>query len=355
MKANVTDNRTNTVSRKAAFGIRFLALATTLVLAAAALFPMGGRPSGIAVANAAVNTILSGKSGSEKESGGNQMNPADSQDVSTGSRILKNFPLTYVVEEEGEDWTSYRYVPEETYAFGTHVLRQDVLSITFLNTQCNAPKDAVDASENGDGSVLSWVVPNGNLYDLYIAANGIIYAPEDCEALFASYTSMKHIDIKNLDTSNVRNMSTMFRFCTELTELDVTNFNTENVDNMSFMFAQCKRLTALNLSSFNTANVRNMSCMFIQCEYIRSLDLSNFDTFMVTDMWNMFSRCTSLMELDVSSFDTGVVVGIGSMFNETPRLKNVTGSFDISNVEDYENFMDEGDTFNGKPWIELFQ
>ena len=56
--------------------------------------------------------------------------------------------------------------------FGSIYQRQQIASITFLATTKDAAPDNWDVSQNQDGTVLAWVVPNGDLYDLFIGAEG---------------------------------------------------------------------------------------------------------------------------------------------------------------------------------------
>ena len=52
----------------------------------------------------------------------------------------------------------------------------------------------------------------------------------------------------------------MFSGCNSLTKLDLSNLNTQNVTDMSYMFYYCNSLVDLNLSNFITQNVTNMCC-----------------------------------------------------------------------------------------------
>ena len=60
-------------------------------------------------------------------------------------------------------------------------------------------------------------------------------------------------------------MRTMFHRCSSLKELNLSNLNTNNVTNMGGMFYGCYSLIELNLSNFNTNNVTNMRGMFYGC------------------------------------------------------------------------------------------
>ena len=145
-----------------------------------------------------------------------------------------------------------------------------------------------------------------------------------------------------LNTSNVKNMSSMFRGCGSLTSLDVSKFATGNVTNMSGMFGQCGSLTSLNLSKFDTSSVTNMSEMFFACGSLKSLDLSKFDTANVTDMSRMFQECWRLTSLDLSKFDTSSVTNMGYMFQECRGLTSLNLSkFDTAKVRNM-GYMFEG-------------
>ena len=141
------------------------------------------------------------------------------------------------------------------------------------------------------------------LYNLYIVSNYKIFAPSNCESIFAFNRYEDRYYISNLtqinfndnfNTANVTDMSNMFDGCSSLTNLDLGNFNTANVTNMGFMFNLCQSLTNLDLSSFNTAMVANMAQMFWACESLTSLNLSNFNTSNVTNMSGMFYLCPCL-------------------------------------------------------------
>ena len=60
-------------------------------------------------------------------------------------------------------------------------------------------------------------------------------------------------------------MSWMFNECSSIKELNLNNVNTNNVTNMECMFGGCSSLKELNLNNFNTNNVTNMSWMFWGC------------------------------------------------------------------------------------------
>ena len=92
------------------------------------------------------------------------------------------------------------------------------------------------------------------------------------------------------------------------------------------MFGYNSSLTSLDLSGFNTSNVTDMSNMFRDTNMLMELDVSHFDTSNVTDMSNMFRNSDKLEILDLSSFDTSKVTNMSYMFNDMNSLKTIYAS-----------------------------
>ena len=173
----------------------------------------------------------------------------------------------------------------------------------------------------------------GNVSTLSFS-EGVVF-PEDCSGLFADCHGLESIDLSNMDTSHVVNMSEMFGWCYNLSSLDVSGFNTSNVTDMSGMFNDCSGLTALDVAGFDTSEVTDISAMFCSCSNLETLDVSGFDTSNVTDMHQMFSGCNNLSALDVSGFDTSDVTDMSRMFQDCISLTSLDVSgFDTSNVTD---------------------
>ena len=267
--------------------------------------------------------------------------------------------------------------------FGSDIEKERIASMKFLDTLSGAPRDAWDVSEAGDGSVLAWVKPrDSERYDLFIAGEGGVWAPEDCTYLFAEYRWMESLDFNNVffvdncktmlgmfyhnqflteldfngwDTSNVENMSEMFYFCSSLEQLDLSQFNTSSVTNMRAMFMRCETMKELDLSPFDTSSVTDMSSMFFQSWALEELNLGSFDTSRVADISMMFFSCESLKKLDISSFDTSSVEESMAIFSGGIHLSElkIGPKFDVSILREAADdmpFMAEGGTLNGYPW-----
>ena len=212
-----------------------------------------------------------------------------------------------------------------------------------------------DFDKDGDGGIVAWVDENelikapmkGTVYISTQNSGQKVIANENSREMFAYRQKLTSLDVSNLDTSkvtdmsymlagsgftsldlsnfntsNVTNMQQMFSNSYSLTSLDISNFNTSKVTNMLGMFKDNFSLTTLNLSNFNTSNVTNMGSMFNGCVKLTTLNLSNFNTSKVTNMNSMFSGCEKLTTLNLSNFNTSNVTNMNSMFNGCIELSS---------------------------------
>ena len=153
--------------------------------------------------------------------------------------------------------------------------------------------------------------------------------------MFGNCNALTSLDVSGWDTSNVANMNEMFYYCSALTSLDLSRWDTSKVTNMNYMFSICSALTSLDLNGWNTSNVTDMNNMFSNCGALTSLDLSGWDTSNVTQMSSMFSGCNALTSLDVSNFNTSKVTNMLYMFYGCSALTSLDLSrWDTSKVTD---------------------
>lgn len=209
----------------------------------------------------------------------------------------------------------------------------------------NVPSNAIknwDASEEQNGSVMAWYLDSdGNgKYEVYIGGENKVYANRNSSSLFRSFENVKTIDLSNLDTSEVRDMSFMFGYCNSLSSLNIINFDTSEVRNMFFMFYNCSSLTSLDLSSFNTSKVTNMKGMFSVCKNLVSLNISSFNTSKVNDMSYMFVDCIKLKNLNLSNFNTSEVTNMSYMFFDCYSISSLNlSNFDTSKVQNMSSMF----------------
>ena len=158
----------------------------------------------------------------------------------------------------------------------------------------------------------------------------------DMSHMFGGCHHLTELNLSNFDTSNVTNMSSMFYLCYELIELNLNNFNTSNVTDMGSMFDSCMKLTKIKgIEDFDTSNVTNMEYMFDGCYVLTTLDLSSFNTSNVTNMHRMFYNCNGITTLDLSSFNISNVTNMNGMFGNCSRLTKLDlSSFKNNKVTD---------------------
>ena len=296
---------------------------------------------------------------------------------------------THIVDEDGnipdlnQDMVLYANYEELSYTlefglkFQNHV-PDNATSIVFTDEEAPDGVALTDLSEKKNGAVVGWLEGttwkvssqkagqkiqfNESCYGMFKCSSGGIFTQTSDEKfkpkklnvtsilfgdfidtskvtnmsyMFADYKGSE-LDVSHFDTSNVKNMGSMFNQCHALTSLNVTNWNTSKVTNMDCMFQSCQSLTSLDVSHFDTSNVKNMESMFDDCSSLTLLDVSNWNTSNVTNMYAMFNNCKALTFLDVSHFNTSKVKNMRVMFNFCESLM----SLDISNW-DTSNVMDD--------------
>ena len=146
---------------------------------------------------------------------------------------------------------------------------------------------------------------------------------KDMSSMFYDCQALTSIDLKHFNTKNVTDMSWMFCDCVALTSLDLKNFDTKNVTKMGSMFAGCAALTSINLKNVNTKKVTDMSWMFYDCAALTSIDLKSFNTKNVADMAVMFRGCSALNSLDLQHFNTKNVTDMSLMFFDCAALTTI--------------------------------
>ena len=146
---------------------------------------------------------------------------------------------------------------------------------------------------------------------------------------------IESIDFTNFNTSNLKDMNSLFKGCNNVKIINYSNFDTSLVTDMSNLFNGCEKLISVNLSEFNTEIVTNMNSMFANCSSLKSIDLFNFKTSKVIDMGSMFANCSSLKSIDLFNFNTSNVIDMGSMFEGCEQLEIIKlFYFNTSSVTD---------------------
>ena len=155
-----------------------------------------------------------------------------------------------------------------------------------------------------------------------VAVTNTIEKPASMKALFDAKIKFGSSEVTSFDdifqysdTSDVRDMSSMFRDCFRLKSIFL--FDTSNVTNMNSMFYGCYNLKTVPL--FDTSKVMSMGSMFDGCSSLTTVPL--FDTSNVNDMNGMFSNCSSLTT--VPQFNLFNAIYMDFMFVGCPNLEEI--------------------------------
>lgn len=152
-----------------------------------------------------------------------------------------------------------------------------------------------------------------------------------------SFGNMNHltsIDVFDLNTSNVTDMSAYFSKCSNLSNFghtlafrDMKFWDTRKVVSFEVMFIGCSSLGMLDLRYWNTQNVIKMSSMFANCRKLSSLNLEGWDTRSVDNMEGMFTNCQNMSSLQLGE-------GFG-------RMMDYVGTLDLSMMSKWTNISVE--------------
>ena len=162
---------------------------------------------------------------------------------------------------------------------------------------------------------------------------------KDMSNMFSGCDSLTGVDLSEEDTSNVEEVSdttevsdlfsgmkesvTNVPNLTNLnntTSVDMSNLDTSNVEDMSSLFSGCKSLTSVDMSGLNVLNVIDMSYMFSGCSSLTSVDMSDMDASKVLDMSQMLSGCDSLEYIGVpKAMAAGVSFALPTTFEDAQK------------------------------------
>lgn len=155
------------------------------------------------------------------------------------------------------------------------------------------------------------------------------YAPDEGLS-FDHMENLKTIDVFDLNTSNVTDMSAYFSRCSTLSTLgmvlpllrDIKYWDTRKVLSFEGMFTGCILLTSVDLRYWSTQKVINMALMFANCTKLTNLNLEGWDTRSVNTMEGMFKNCKNMSSLLLGE-------GFG-------RMQDYVGTVDFSMMSNWK-------------------
>jgi surface protein len=269
---------------------------------------------------------------------GNGMAAAQEAYVNIESDVLTFY---YDYSRSHRSGKSYSVTDVDEYgmpAWGTDT-RQNVVTISFDNSfRKYLPK-----------STKNWFHYFGSLKSIIAIQNLNTSQVTDMSYMFKGCEALTALDLSSLDTRNVQNFRCTFTNCRNLTTLNLKGWNTEKATDMYQMFAQCNKLTTLDLSSFSLPNIENMDMMFIECWNLIALTLTLNEANKLTQSEYMFYGCDNLCRIyTASDWNTPALSKSEGMFSFCPKLVGKDGTaYDASHTDKDYAHLDNGSSNPG--------
>ena len=249
--------------------------------------------------------------------------------------LIASSDIIYGQTKNYED--SKKYIMDEQ-KFEKYIIQTNPKQIKFVTSRC--PENAKDISYYNDKSVFVYTKKD----TLYITSQNENKKIKLCNSNtfsgFSYLSSVELINVKNVDVSNITDMSSMFYKCPNLeTIIGLETWDTSNVTTMADMFSTGKsyigngKLKHLNVSNFNTCNVTDMSDMFYGQGSIKKLNVSKWNVSKVETFDHMFADNFNLEFINVKNWDVSSCNNFNAMFNDCLSLKNISvENWDVSNA-----------------------
>lgn len=141
-------------------------------------------------------------------------------------------------------------------------------------------------------------------------------------------------------------LSFMFYWCNNLkiTASDVPDFS--NVANMRYMFLGCSSIITIpNIDLWNTSNVTNMSGLFRAAYKFNDPKINFWDVAKVRDMSEMFASAIDFNQ-DLDDWNTKSVIDLTSMFNGAIAFNGQINNWNVSAVRDMTAMFRGASNFN---------
>jgi len=130
------------------------------------------------------------------------------------------------------------------------------------------------------------------------------------------------VNFSKFDTSNIEDMSYMFKSCINITSIDFSHINTQSVWCMNNFLGNCTDLKSCD-SKFNVKNIESFYCFFCNCEKLVSIDLSNLKTNSLTNMNSMFKNCVLLNYVNFNGLGGSNVIAMNELFMGCANLNSI--------------------------------
>jgi len=109
---------------------------------------------------------------------------------------------------------------------------------------------------------------------------------------------------ESMKNARPRSTSGWFYYFTRLRDIQHLDYlNTSEVTDMSIMFRNCERITTLDLRSFDITKVTSMRLMFLDCAALKTIYCNGDWSTTTADSESMFKGCTSIVGGNGTTYD----------------------------------------------------
>ena len=154
----------------------------------------------------------------------------------------------------------------------------------------------------------------------------------DMSDMFKNATGLTSLDLSKLDTSNVTHM-TEFLYCSSgtpnLTELDFSGLKLSNVIGMSYLLNGQTKLLSVNFNGVDLSSVKVMNAMFTACKALTNINMDNVKFGSLTATSSMYKDCRNIERVPL--IDVSQVTNPSSMHYANYKLKEAP-AYDFSSA-----------------------
>ena len=161
--------------------------------------------------------------------------------------------------------------PNPAYA----VLSADKKALTFYNDGDKEGKGGTVFSISNGGNTPEWYEQRTTVTKVVFDASFATARPKSTHSWFEGMTKLTALEgMEYLYTTDVLNMSRTFLGCTSLKRVDLDNLDIVNATDISEMFSGCTAMASLDLGGFDLQDGTATDNLLLNCKGLKTLKLS---------------------------------------------------------------------------------
>lgn len=154
---------------------------------------------------------------------------------------------------------------------------------------------------------------------------------DDFTCLFEDCTSLKYVNLTNINWKYVETLESMFQGCTGLLTVSLS-FDSSYLKSMASMFKGCTSLTDVSFQDVNAPNLTDMSYMFQGCTSLTSIVVKKLNTESLNTVESLCLDCTALYNFDGIKWEANQLTNCKSTFKNT-KVTTIALSWDLDKVQ----------------------